>query len=53
MALFRFFSKLDAVLTKVEEVVIYFLLATMLMVVFLGVFNRTLIQLPMPWLAWE
>ena len=50
MALYRFFNKLDAVLTKVEERVIYFLIATMLTVVFLGVFNRTLIQLPMPWL---
>ncbi|WP_172118853.1 TRAP transporter small permease [Halomonas hibernica] len=50
MALYRFFNKLDAVLTKVEERVVCFLIATMLTVVFLGVFNRTLIQLPIPWL---
>ena len=49
MTLYKLFNKLDAVLTGIEERVVYFLLAAMLTIVFVGVFNRFLIQLPMPW----
>lgn len=49
MTLIRCFKKLDAILTGIEERLIYLLLASMLIIVFLAVLNRFLIQLPMSW----
>ncbi|WP_157958261.1 TRAP transporter small permease [Salinicola sp. CR57] len=49
MALSKSLEKLDAILTSFEERAVYILLVAMLAVVFLGVLNRFLIQLPLPW----
>lgn len=49
MTIIGFFKKLDGILTGLEERLIYLLMASMLVIVFLAVLNRFLIQLPMSW----
>lgn len=49
MAVLKFFERIDSILTGIEEKVIFALLASMLVVVFMAVVNRFFFQWPMSW----
>lgn len=49
MSVFKFLRTFDRVQTRIEEMLLLALLGSMLLVVFLGVINRFVINLPMSW----